>query len=90
MIRPSSMSMFSRFIRVAKAQFNHLLWKMEDPEKVMNQAVADLSDDLSRIQHSYAEVLATQRRMEKERTVTEEAAVEVDRGPSICCMCFLT
>lgn len=50
---------------------------MEDPEKVMNQAVVDLNEDLARIRHSYAEVLATQRRMEKERTITEEAAVEV-------------
>lgn len=44
---------------------------------MMTQAVIDLNDDLAKIRQSYAEVLASQRRMERERNLSEEAAVEV-------------
>ena len=43
------MNIFERFSRVAKANVNELLNKMEDPEKVMNQAVEDLQKDRNRI-----------------------------------------
>ena len=56
------MNIFERFSRVAKANVNELLNKMEDPEKVMNQAVEDLQKDLVKIRQSYAEVMATQKR----------------------------
>lgn len=62
-----SMNMFSRFGRVAKANINQVLNKLEDPEKVMTQAVEDLQKDLIKIRQSYAEVMATQKRMEKQR-----------------------
>lgn len=68
------------FISLLQSHLNHFLWRLEDPEKVMNQAVIDLNNDLAKIRYSYAEVLATQKRMEKDRMQTEEAAVEV---PSI-------
>ena len=37
------MNFFDRFKRVAEANINNVLGKMEDPEKVLNQAVEDLS-----------------------------------------------
>ena len=43
----------------------------------MNQAVDDLNSDISQIRHSYAEILATQRRTEKEKLINEEAVAEV-------------
>ena len=70
------MNIFERFSRVAKANVNELLNKMEDPEKVMNQAVEDLQKDLVKIRQSYAEVMATQKRMEKQRAAAEQLANE--------------
>lgn len=71
-----SMNLFERFGRVAKANINELLNKMEDPEKVMNQAVDDLQKDLVKIRQSYAEVMATQKRMEKQRAAAEQLSNE--------------
>ena len=51
---------FDRFKRVAEANINNVLGKLEDPEKVLNQAVEDLQKDLVTIRQSYAEVMATQ------------------------------
>ena len=70
------MNIFERFGRVAKANINELLNKMEDPEKVMNQAVDDLQKDLVKIRQSYAEVMATQKRMEKQRAAAEQLSNE--------------
>ena len=36
------MNMFDRFSRVAKANINNVLKTMEDPEKILNQAVEDM------------------------------------------------
>ena len=56
------MNFFDRFKRVAEANINNVLGKLEDPEKVLNQAVEDLQKDLVTIRQSYAEVMATQKR----------------------------
>lgn len=71
-----SMNMFSRFGRVAKANINQVLNKLEDPEKVMTQAVEDLQKDLIKIRQSYAEVMATQKRMEKQREGAQQLVDE--------------
>ena len=36
------MNLFDRFSRVAKGTINEALKKMEDPEKILNQAVEDM------------------------------------------------
>jgi len=40
---------------------------MEDPEKMLNQAVEDMQADLVKVRQSYAEVTATQRRLLKQK-----------------------
>jgi len=62
-----SMNLFDRFSRVAKSNIDSVLQKLEDPEKVMNQAVEDMQKDLVKIRQSYAEVTASQRRLAKQR-----------------------
>ena len=37
-----SMNLFDRFSRVAKSNINNVLKSLEDPEKIMNQAVEDM------------------------------------------------
>jgi phage shock protein A len=36
------MNLFDRFVRVAKSNVNNILKNLEDPEKIMNQAVEDM------------------------------------------------
>mmetsp|Transcript_34217 Transcript_34217/g.80604 ORF Transcript_34217/g.80604 Transcript_34217/m.80604 type:complete len:298 (-) Transcript_34217:371-1264(-) len=61
------MNLFDRFARVAKANLNDLANKMEDPEKIMEQAIEEMQNDLVKIRQSYAEVTATQRRLLKQK-----------------------
>ena len=37
-----NMNLFDRFARVAKANANNILKNLEDPEKILNQAVEDM------------------------------------------------
>ena len=37
-----NMNLFDRFSRVAKSNLNNILKNLEDPEKIMNQAVEDM------------------------------------------------
>lgn len=70
------MNLFERFQRVAKAQLTQILNQIEDPEKVMNQAVVDLQGDLVKIRQSYAEVMATQKKMEKQKEAADTLVTE--------------
>lgn len=62
-----SMNMFNRFARVVSSNVNNLIKGLEDPEKVIEQAVIDMQSDLVKIRQSYAEISATQKRMDKQR-----------------------
>lgn len=68
------MNMFDRFSRVAKANINNVLKNMEDPEKILNQAVEDMQADLVKVRQSYAEVTATQRRLMKQKEQADALA----------------
>jgi len=61
------MNLFDRFSRVAKANLNNVVKSLEDPEKILNQAVEDMQADLVKVRQSYAEVTATQRRLMKQQ-----------------------
>jgi len=52
---------------VAKSNLNNILKTLEDPEKIMSQAVEDMQQDLVKVRQSYAEVTATQRRLLKQK-----------------------
>lgn len=68
------MNLFDRFTRVAKSNLNNIVKNLEDPEKVMNQAVEDMQGDLVKVRQSYAEVTATQRRLMKQKEQAEALA----------------
>lgn len=61
------MNIADRFFRVVKSNVNNLLSNLEDPEKVLDQAVNDMQNDLVKIRQSYAEISASQKRMEKQK-----------------------
>lgn len=61
------MNLFDRFSRVAKSNLNNILQNLEDPEKIMSQALEDMQNDLVKVRQSYAEVTATQRRLLKQK-----------------------
>jgi phage shock protein A len=68
------MNLFDRFTRVAKSNLNNILKNLEDPEKIMNQAVEDMQADLVKVRQSYAEITAMQRRMMKQKEQADALA----------------
>ncbi len=46
------MNLFDRFSRVAKANLNNALKSLEDPEKILNQAVEDMQVRLFLVVHT--------------------------------------
>merc|ERR1719469_735625 len=68
------MNLFDRFSRVAKSNLNNILKTLEDPEKIMTQAVEDMQGDLVKVRQSYAEVTATQRRLLKQKEQADSLA----------------
>ena len=61
------MNMADRFFRVVKSNVNGLLSNLEDPEKIIDQAVTDMQKDLVLIRQSYSDISAAQKRMEKQK-----------------------
>jgi phage shock protein A len=67
-------NLLDRLFRVSKASANSVLQRLEDPEKIMAQAVEDMQNDLLRVRQTYAEVTASQRRMASSQRQLESQA----------------
>lgn len=67
-------NLFDRFFRVTRGNLNNLLSQFEDPEKVMDQAVVDMQNDLVQIRQAYAQVTASQRRLANSQKQQESVA----------------
>jgi len=67
-------NLLDRFFRVSKASANSVLQRLEDPEKIMDQALEDMKNDLVRVRQAYAEVTASQRRMASSQRQLESQA----------------
>lgn len=70
------MGIADRFFRVVKSNVNGLLSNLEDPEKIIDQAVNDMQNDLLKIRQSYADVSGAQKRMEKQRDTALNLSAE--------------
>jgi phage shock protein A len=60
------MGLFDRLSRVVRANVNDLVSKAEDPEKVLEQAVIDMQEDLVQLRQAVARAIATQKRSEQQ------------------------
>eukprot|EP00667_Euglena_gracilis_P010376 EG_transcript_10556 len=68
-------NLFDRVSRLVRSNVTSLVQSLEDPEKIIEQAVKDMQADLIKVRQSYAEVLATYKRTEvKQRQVLETVA----------------
>lgn len=68
------MGLFDRLSRVFRANLNDLVSKAEDPEKVLEQAVADMQGDLVQLRQAIAQAIASQKRTEKQYTTNQTEA----------------
>lgn len=70
------MGLFDRLWRVIRANINSLISQAEDPEKILEQTVMDMQEDLIQLRQGVAQAIATQKRTERQyaqaKTNTEE------------------
>ncbi len=60
------MGLFDRVKRVVSANLNDLVSKAEDPEKILDQAIIEMQEDLVRLRQGVAQAIAAQKRTEKQ------------------------
>lgn len=60
------MGLFDRLSRVVRANLNDMVSKAEDPEKVLEQAIIDMQEDLVQLRQAVARAIAAQKRTEQQ------------------------
>ncbi|WP_448563284.1 PspA/IM30 family protein [Trichothermofontia sp.] len=70
------MGLFDRISRVVKASFDALVSEAEDPERVLEQAVAEMQDELIQLRQAVAQAIATQKRTERQCNQANATATE--------------
>jgi len=70
------MGLIDRILRVIRAEFNSLVSTAEDPEKILEQAVGDMQQDLIMLRQAVAGAIATQKRTERQASQAEATAQE--------------
>jgi phage shock protein A len=70
------MGLFDRLMRVIRANLNSLVSSAEDPEKILEQAVLDMQEDLIQLRQAVAQAIATQKRTERQCSQAQTTADE--------------
>jgi phage shock protein A len=70
------MGLIDRIGRVVRANLNSLVNQAEDPEKVLEQAVLDMQNDLIQVRQAVAQAIATQKRTERQASQAHSTAEE--------------
>jgi phage shock protein A len=65
------MGLFDRIKRVVSANLNDLVSKAEDPEKMLEQAIVEMQEDLVQLRQGVAQAIAAQKRTEKQYNETQ-------------------
>jgi len=68
------MGLFDRISRVVRANVNDLVSKAEDPEKILEQTLVDMQQDLIKLRQAVAGAIATQKRTEQQYNVNQSEA----------------
>ncbi|XP_015875782.3 membrane-associated protein VIPP1, chloroplastic isoform X2 [Ziziphus jujuba] len=70
----AQMNLFSRFARIVKSYANAILSSFEDPEKIIEQAVLDMNNDLIKMRQATAQVWASQRQLNNKYETAHKAS----------------
>ena len=73
------MGIFSRLGTLIKSNLNDLISKAEDPQKMLNQLVTDMQNQLVEAKKQVAVSIADQKRLEKQRDEQSELVQEWER-----------
>ncbi|WP_088893744.1 PspA/IM30 family protein [Leptolyngbya ohadii] len=70
------MGLLDRIWRVIRANLNSLLNQAEDPEKILEQTVQDMQNDVIQLRQAVAQAIATQKRTERQAAQAQQNAQE--------------
>jgi phage shock protein A len=70
------MGLFDRIWRAIRANLNFLVSQAEDPEKILEQTVLDMQEDLIQLRQAVAQAIATQKRTERQYSQAASTADE--------------
>lgn len=70
------MGLFDRIGTVIKANLNSLVSSAEDPEKILDQTVNDMQEDLIQMRQAVAQAIASQKRMEVDLKKNQDQATQ--------------
>jgi phage shock protein A len=70
------MGLLDRIGRLMRANVNDMVSKAEDPEKILEQAVIDMQEDLLQLRQAVAQTIATQKRTEQQynKAINDESS----------------
>ena len=68
--------MLNRVWQIVRANVNALIRELEDPEKILEQKLLEMQEDLIDLRQGIAEAIASQKRTEREYKQTQTTAEE--------------
>ncbi|PPS44818.1 PspA/IM30 family protein [Chroococcidiopsis sp. TS-821] len=77
------MGLFDRISRVVKANLNDMVSKAEDPEKMLEQSLLEMQEDLVQLRQSVAQAIAAQRRTEQQYNQAENEVNKWQRNAQL-------
>jgi phage shock protein A len=70
--------MWNRLKRLFRSIFGGIIEKAEDPELILQQLIRDMNDEVPKMRNNVAQVMATERRLEREIQATQVGMTEID------------
>jgi phage shock protein A len=70
------MGIFDRFRRVVKSNLNDMISKAENPEKMLNQLIIDMNEQLIESKKSVASAIADEKKLERQMIQNQQQAEE--------------
>lgn len=70
----TQMNIFERVGRIVRSYANAVLSAAEDPEKLLDQTVLEMNDDLIKMRQASAQVLASQKQLENKARAAEQTS----------------
>ncbi|BBN12506.1 phage shock protein A [Marchantia polymorpha subsp. ruderalis] len=67
-------NIFERIVRVVKSYANAVVSAAEDPEKLLDQTVNEMNEDLTKMRQASAQVLASQKQLENKYKAAQQTA----------------
>ena len=73
------MGLFSRFKRAVKSNINDMISKAENPEKMLNQLILEMNEQLIESKKTVAAANADEKKLERQMGMNREQASEWER-----------